>query len=98
MTKPVIICVDDEKMVLTSLKSQLQHHLSTQYQIELAESAEETLELIDELVHDGHDIPLIIADYVMPGMDGNVVLPELRRIVGEFATLVMLVKIEMISQ
>ena len=89
MTKPVIICVDDEKMVLTSLKSQLQHHLSTQYQIELAESAEETLELIDELVHDGHDIPLIIADYVMPGMYGDELLVKVKERLPETLSIML---------
>lgn len=78
MSKPVIICVDDEKIVLTSLKNQLTHHFNTQYQIELAESAEETLELIEELVADGCDIPLIIADYVMPGMYGDELLVKVK--------------------
>lgn len=78
MKKPVIVCVDDEKIVLTSLKSQLQHHFGSQYQIELAESAEETLELIQELKADEHEVPLIIADYVMPGMYGDELLVKVK--------------------
>ncbi|MEE2731066.1 MAG: diguanylate cyclase [Pseudomonadota bacterium] len=78
MNKPVIICVDDEKIVLTSLKSQLQHHFGTQYQIELAESAEETLELIAELKAEHQPVPLIIADYVMPGMYGDELLVRVK--------------------
>ena len=78
MKKPVIICVDDEKIVLTSLKSQLQHHFGSQYQIELAESAEETLELIEELKAEQQQVPLIIADYVMPGMYGDELLVKVK--------------------
>ena len=80
MKKPVIICVDDEKIVLTSLKSQLQHHLGSSYQIELAESAEETLELIAELQEDALEVPLIIADYVMPGMYGDELLVKVKEL------------------
>ncbi|MDY6920386.1 MAG: hypothetical protein SV765_09265 [Pseudomonadota bacterium] len=49
MTKPVILCVDDEKLVLTALKSQLLHHFGHSHRVELAQSAEEALELLDEL-------------------------------------------------
>jgi hypothetical protein len=38
MSKPVIVCVEDEIMVLISLRDQLAHHLGTDYDIELAES------------------------------------------------------------
>jgi hypothetical protein len=38
MSKPVIVCVEDESMVLISLRDQLAHHLGTDYDIELAES------------------------------------------------------------
>lgn len=89
MSKPIIICVDDEKMVLTSLKSQLQHHLSNQYQIELAESAEETLELIDELITENQEIPLIIADYVMPGMYGDELLVKVKERLPETLSIML---------
>jgi len=38
MTKGTIVCVDDERMVLMSLRDQLTHHFDNQYDIELAES------------------------------------------------------------
>lgn len=71
MSKPVIVCVDDEKIILSSLKSQLQHRFGTEYRIELAESAEEALELLDELHLRAVSIPLVIADHIMPGMYGD---------------------------
>ncbi len=74
MTKPVILCVDDEKLVLTALKSQLLHHFGHSHRVELAQSAEEALELLDELAAEPCEVPLIITDYVMPGMYGDELL------------------------
>ncbi|NJK68207.1 MAG: response regulator [Microcoleus sp. CSU_2_2] len=74
MTKQVIICVDDEKTVLKSLKTELKDALGNAYQIEIAEGGEDALELIAELIEDGYEIPLIISDYVMPDMKGDELL------------------------
>lgn len=76
MSRPAIICVDDEPLILTSLRDQLLHHLGSQYSIEIAESGEEALELLEELMAEGTDIPLIIADQIMPGMKGDALLIE----------------------
>lgn len=69
--KKVILCVDDEKMVLTSLKAQLKRGLGPEYVIETAESGEEALEIIDEIQTEGADLPLIISDQIMPGCKGD---------------------------
>ncbi|MEB3827088.1 adenylate/guanylate cyclase domain-containing protein [Phormidium sp. CCY1219] len=74
MTKQVIICVDDEKTVLTSLKAELKAALGKKYLIELAEGGEDALELLEELLEDGYEIPLIISDYLMPDMKGDELL------------------------
>jgi class 3 adenylate cyclase/FixJ family two-component response regulator len=74
MIKQVIICVDDEKTVLKSLKTELKDALGNTYQIEIAEGGEDALELIVELIDDGYEIPLIISDYVMPDMKGDELL------------------------
>jgi diguanylate cyclase (GGDEF)-like protein len=71
MNRPVILCVDDEKIILSSLKAQLQNNLSSNFQIEIAESAEEALEIIQELIKNDIDIPVVIADQIMPGMKGD---------------------------
>src|SRR5919199_2995380 len=71
MTKQVIICVDDETTVLRSLKTELKEALGKDYLIEIAESGEYALELIEELLEDGYEIPLIISDYIMPDMKGD---------------------------
>ena len=74
MNKQVIICVDDEISILRSLKSELKNVLGFDYQIELAEGGEDALELLESLQEQGYEIPLIISDYLMPGMKGDKLL------------------------
>lgn len=71
MSKPAILCIDDEKMVLDSLKEQLHSGLDHNYLIEVAESGEEALEIMDELSGDGHDLSVVICDQIMPGLKGD---------------------------
>src|ERR687885_3057104 len=71
MSKPVILCVDDEKVVLNSLKRQLKQAFGNDYQYEVAENADEALELIDELTQENIGIILIVSDWLMPGMKGD---------------------------
>ena len=72
--KPVIICVDDEANILKSLRTELQEAISNEYLIEIAEGGEEALELIEELLEDGYEVPLIISDHIMPDMKGDELL------------------------
>lgn len=71
MSKPAILCIDDEKMVLDSLKEQLHSGLDNNYLIEVAESGEEALEIMDELSGDGYDLSVVICDQIMPGLKGD---------------------------
>lgn len=71
MSKPVILCVDDETVVLKSLKAQLKEAFGDEYSYELAESADEALELIHELAEDSIRFILIVSDWLMPGMKGD---------------------------
>jgi CheY-like chemotaxis protein len=68
--KKLIICIDDEKMVLDSLKSQLKKHFPD-YAFEFAESADEGLEVIQDMVDEGLDILIVVSDWLMPGMKGD---------------------------
>ncbi len=71
MTKGYIICVDDEVSVLETLKEQLQTCFSETHEVEIADSAEGALTLIDEIIEYGETIELVISDQVMPGMKGD---------------------------
>ncbi len=71
MAQAVILCVDDEIVVLNSLKIQLKNEFKDRYLYEAAESAEEAWEIIEELEEDEVDIILIVSDWLMPGIKGD---------------------------
>jgi DNA-binding NtrC family response regulator len=67
----IILCIDDETMILTSLKSQLKRHFGNQFRYEFAENAGEGLALIEELINDENIIIIIVSDWLMPGIKGD---------------------------
>lgn len=71
MSKGAFLIVDDEAIILMSLMRELRVHFGNRYRVETALSAEEGLELMDELAADGVEIILIISDWLMPGMKGD---------------------------
>ena len=71
MSKPAILCVDDEVVVLESLEIELRKAFNDDYVYEFAESADEALEIIEELVDDNVNILVIVSDWLMPGMKGD---------------------------
>jgi diguanylate cyclase (GGDEF)-like protein/PAS domain S-box-containing protein len=80
MNKGVIVCVDDERLVLISLRDQLLRLLDNSYDIELAESGEEALALFAELHQAQIEVPLIICDQTMPDMLGDELLSQLHHL------------------
>jgi diguanylate cyclase (GGDEF)-like protein/PAS domain S-box-containing protein len=77
MSKGAIVCVDDEKFVLMSLRDQLANFLGNDYEILLAQNATEALEIFAELEQEQIPIPVIICDRIMPGMSGEQLLIEI---------------------
>ncbi|CAN1212839.1 hypothetical protein TUMEXPCC7403_21720 [Tumidithrix helvetica PCC 7403] len=69
--QPTILCVDDDRAVLLSLRDQLTRNFHNDYNIELAQDGLEALELLDELRAEGVDVPLVISDHIMPGIKGD---------------------------
>lgn len=69
--KQAIICVDDEDIILEALKDQLGPFFENQYLIETSTTAEEALDIYDELIEAGYEVPVVISDYLMPGMRGD---------------------------
>ncbi|MEG3858257.1 PAS domain S-box protein [Microcoleus sp. herbarium12] len=78
--KPVIICVDDEPIILESLKIELKKALGEEHLLETAEGGEDALELIDELLAEGCEIVAVISDYLMPHIRGDELLKQIHRI------------------
>ena len=59
MNKAAIVCVDDEKIILSSLRQQLRCSIDRDYEIELATNGWEALELCAELEAEGINIALV---------------------------------------
>lgn len=81
--KPVILCIDDESIIVNSLKTELRTALESAFLVETAESGMEALEIVDELLETGYEIPLIISDYIMPEMKGDEVLIKIHKKIPE---------------
>jgi two-component system sensor histidine kinase/response regulator len=77
MAEKVILCIDDESIVLDSLKEQIQQGFKGDYIVETAESGDEALEILDELIGEGKEIQIVIADFIMPGMKGDALLSKI---------------------
>ncbi|WP_298753477.1 response regulator [uncultured Arcobacter sp.] len=70
-----ILCVDDEDIILRSLSQDLSRQFKD-YTIELAQNAEDALEILDELSSEGVKVLVIVSDWLMPGMKGDEFLIE----------------------
>ena len=68
------MCVDDEQIVLLSLRDQISRHFGSQYRYEIAESADEAWEVIEELCEEKVKILIIVSDWLMPGIRGDAFL------------------------
>lgn len=71
--QPTVIIVDDEEMVLQSLKSILS--LETEYNVVVYTKPQEAINYIKE-----NEIHLVISDYLMPEMDGISFLAQVRKL------------------
>jgi DNA-binding NtrC family response regulator len=81
-SKSTIIIVDDEEMVLTSLKSFLD--LETEYTVQTFTSAKDALAYIQE-----NEIDLVVSDYLMPEMDGITFLANVRELRPEVPRIIL---------
>lgn len=76
MEKLFIVCVDDQREVLSALSEDLQEfeeHLT----LEECESAQEAWDVIEDVDSAGDYLPVVISDHVMPGKTGVELLSEI---------------------
>jgi signal transduction histidine kinase/FixJ family two-component response regulator len=83
MKKPIIVCIDDEPTVLSSLKRELKTVLGDAVEIETALGGIDALELIEELIEEGSNIALVIVDYIMPDLKGDEVLKRIHDVLPD---------------
>ncbi|HAX80413.1 MAG TPA: hypothetical protein DCY88_32400 [Cyanobacteria bacterium UBA11372] len=66
-------------MILNSIIRQLQEEFEDKYTYEMAESAEEALEVLAELEDEEIKVIVIVSDWLMPGMKGDEFLIEVHK-------------------
>ncbi|WNO03958.1 sensor histidine kinase [Rhodoferax mekongensis] len=79
MSQGVILCVDDDATVVRSLRSLLGGSVGD-FDIEIAESGAEALEIALELEERRQELVVVIADFIMPMMRGDELLIRLHQI------------------
>ena len=77
--KPVILCVDDESIILKTLKCQLKDLYGNQLRYELAESGEEAMSVIEALSTEEEKVLVIVSDWMMQGMSGATFLRKVHK-------------------
>ncbi len=89
MSDSAILCVDDEVVILDSLKEQLKRKFGDRFVYEMAESAEEAWEVIEELEADNIKIIVIVSDWLMPGTKGDEFLIQIHQRFPELITIML---------
>ncbi len=77
MKQTAILCVDDERAILDSLRIELENFFGNEYLIEIAQDGEEALDTLIELLEDSYEVALVISDYIMPGIKGDELLKRI---------------------
>jgi thioredoxin reductase (NADPH) len=80
VAKPVILCVDDDREVLSAVERDLRQHYRADYRIVGAGSPAEALEAARQLKQRGTPVALFLVDQRMPEMTGTELLRELKRL------------------
>ena len=76
--RPVILCVDDEAVILLAMRQELRRGFGDRFSIETALGSTEAENAIAGLEAKGVGIALVICDWFMPGVRGDRFLIELR--------------------
>jgi putative two-component system response regulator len=78
MSREYLLCVDDEAIILHSLKVELRNEFGKNLDIEIATSGREALAIAEELAKEGKELLVAISDQRMPEMDGSEFLSRLK--------------------
>ncbi len=78
--KDVIICIDDESIILTLIKAQLKNHFGDRYTYMFFENAEDAFEEVKRLKENKENLVMTIVDQILPGMQGTDFLTDVSNI------------------
>ena len=84
-----IVCVDDDRALLDGLTQQLEEAFAATHEVEGAESAQEAIQLVEELSHRMSVVEMVISDQVMPGMKGDQLLEILHQRYPQMITVML---------
>ncbi len=89
MKEPVILCVDDEELVLKALKRELGKFFGDKYLIETSDGGEDALSLFQELLDEENEVPLVISDHIMPDIKGDELLQRIHELSPKTLTIML---------
>lgn len=87
-TSPIILCVDDEPVVLSSLREQVERHFDG-YDVEVAQDGTEALEILDRCAAEGTLVPVVVSDHIMPGIKGDELLVQVHQRLPDTRTILL---------
>lgn len=76
----VIICIDDESIILRLIRAQLENHFGDQYQYMMFHDAESAYKEIINLKQNNQNLVMAIVDQILPGQQGTVFLTDISKI------------------
>jgi DNA-binding NtrC family response regulator len=78
--KSAILSVDDDILVLNSLRIQLERHFGETHLLEFAQNVDEAIGVIDDITSTGVELIVIISDWIMPSKNGDVLAEYVKAI------------------
>ena len=84
-----ILAVDDDILVLNSLRIQLERRFGKDFVLEFAQNVDEAIEVIEDLKLDGIQLIVIISDWIMPGKNGDALAQYVKQINPEIKVVVL---------
>jgi DNA-binding NtrC family response regulator len=78
--KTAILSVDDDILVLNSLRIQLERHFGETHLLEFAQNVDEAIGVIDDITSSGVELIVIISDWIMPSKNGDVLAQHVKAI------------------
>ncbi|MEM8806570.1 MAG: response regulator [Cyanobacteria bacterium P01_G01_bin.38] len=89
MNRTTVICIDDERSVLLTLRDQLDRILGHHYAIELAQTDAEALSLLKELAEANVPLPVVICDQILANTRGHLLLSEIHQLYPQTRTVLL---------
>jgi thioredoxin reductase (NADPH) len=83
MARPILLCVDDDVVVLEAVVADLRRQYAEQYHVLRAAGGQAGLDTLAELRQRGEHVALILSDHRMPGLTGVEFLQQAREMYPE---------------